>query len=309
MNSVKRDEMMGQVETLHVAIVGGGSGCKAIMDMIFAEKLRQLRMKLIGVASTNPEGVGYVYAKEKGIFTTMDYHDLYSLKGLNTIIELTGRRELADEISETKPNHIQLMDHVSARLFWDVFRQLAERELAEEELRTSEQEKHAILDSMSEYVVYHDTEHRIVWANRVAGESGSLIPEELVGRYCYEVWHQRSKPCPGCPVVKTLETGEPQEEEMTAPDGRVWMVRSYPVLGPGGDISGVVEVTLEITERKRAEEAVRESEERHRTVLEASPDPVVIYDKEGKSTYINPAFTKVWVDARGAFRQEIRLCS
>jgi len=40
--------MMEQVKTLNVAIVGGGPGCKAIMDMIFAEKFSQLRMKVIG---------------------------------------------------------------------------------------------------------------------------------------------------------------------------------------------------------------------------------------------------------------------
>ena len=82
---------MEQAETLKVAIVGGGPGCKAVMDMIFAEKLSQLRMKLIGVASTNPKAVGCLYAKEKGIYTTEDYHDLYKLKDLNMIIELTGR--------------------------------------------------------------------------------------------------------------------------------------------------------------------------------------------------------------------------
>jgi len=61
---------MEQVKALNVAIVGGGRGCKAIMDMILAEKLHELRMNLIGVASTDPEAVGYLYAKEKGIYTT-----------------------------------------------------------------------------------------------------------------------------------------------------------------------------------------------------------------------------------------------
>jgi len=46
--------------------------------------------------------------------------------------------------------------------------------------------------------------------------------------------------------------------------------------------------------RKRAEAALRASEERYRTVLEASPDPVVVYDMEGNGTYINPAFTRVF---------------
>ncbi len=50
----------------------------------------------------------------------------------------------------------------------------------------------------------------------------------------------------------------------------------------------------EIEERKRIEDALRKSEERHRIVLEAAPDPVVVYDKHGLVTYLNPAFSRVF---------------
>ena len=53
-------------------------------------------------------------------------------------------------------------------------------------------------------------------------------------------------------------------------------------------------VSREITDRQRAEGELRESEERYRTVLEASPDPVVVYDMEGRVVYTNPAFTQVF---------------
>ncbi|MBW1744183.1 MAG: PAS domain-containing protein, partial [Deltaproteobacteria bacterium] len=318
---------------LNVAIVGGGRGCKAIMDMIFAEKLKELRMNLVGVADTKGDAVGCRYARKKGIYTTTDYRDLYKLDNLNMIIELTGSDKVADNISKTRPGHIRFMDNVTARLFWDIFQLeeerlsereqteaelrdtikrkeiaheqsliyaeqlsegIAERKRAERALRKSEREKSAILDSMSESVVYHDRKHRIVWANRVAAESAGLTPEDVVGRQCYEVWHGRTRPCPGCPVSKAYETNQPEDAELTSPDGRVWLVRGYPVRDQRGKVGGVVEITLEITDRKQAEKALRESEERHRAVLEASPDSVVVYDMEGKCTYTNPAFTKVF---------------
>jgi hypothetical protein len=136
---MRKDQIMKKGDTLNVAIVGGGPGCKAIMDMIFAKRLSQLRMKLVGVACTNPEALGYRYAQEKGVYTTMDYRDLFKFKDLNMIIELTGREAIAHEICQKKPEHVRLMDHVAARLFWDVFqveeKRLAERKRADEELK------------------------------------------------------------------------------------------------------------------------------------------------------------------------------
>ena len=72
----------------------------------------------------------YASSVEKGIYTTGDYLDLYKLKGLNMIIELTGREEAANKIYKTKPENMRFMDHVAARLFWDIF-QIEEERIAE----------------------------------------------------------------------------------------------------------------------------------------------------------------------------------
>jgi PAS domain S-box-containing protein len=259
---------MEQAQALNVAIVGGGPGCKAIMDMMLAEKLSQLRMRLIGVASTNPDAVGYCYAQERGIYTTTDYVNLFGLEDLGMIIELTGRDEVAKEIARAKPDHVRFIDHVAARLFWDIFQieeeRLQERKRSEKALERAEKEKETILDSLVEHVIHNDRDMRILWANRAAYESASLSREELVGRHCYEVWPKRSTPCPDCPVVEAMETGQPRELEKTTPDGKIWRVRGYPERDMKGDIVGGIEVTLDITDRKRSEEALRESEDKYR---------------------------------------------
>jgi PAS domain S-box-containing protein len=165
--------------------------------------------------------------------------------------------------------------------------EITERRRAEEALKRAEREKALILESISEHVVYQDKDCRIIWTNRAAGQSVSLTPDQLVGRFCYEVWQQRSEPCVDCPVVKALETGKPEEGEMTTPDGRVWFIRGYPVKDEKGNLIGVVEITLEITEHRRAEEALRESEGKYRSLIETSPDPITLTDLDGKILMVN----------------------
>ena len=54
------------------------------------------------------------------------------------------------------------------------------------------------------------------------------------------------------------------------------------------------DVRRELTERKRTEATLRESEQRYRLLLESSPDPIVLYNIQGKVTYVNPAFEQTF---------------
>ncbi|OEU66937.1 MAG: hypothetical protein BA867_00065 [Desulfobacterales bacterium S5133MH16] len=171
--------------------------------------------------------------------------------------------------------------------------------VADERRRTSkiflasDQEKEAILNSLMEHVIHQDTEMRILWANRAACESANLPYEEIVGHYCYEIWPKRSDPCSDCPVIKAMEMGQPQVIEKTTPDGRYWFIRGYPLRDRNGDIVGGIEVTLEITELKQAEEAVRESEHKYSALVQESPDAIISLANTGNLLSFNPAAERI----------------
>ena len=163
---------------------------------------------------------------------------------------------------------------------------------SEEALKSSEAEKSLILNSTIDLVVYHDSEMKVLWGNKRALDSVGMRKEELIGRHCWEIWHGRSEPCDGCPVIFALDTGEPREGEIRSPDGREWYIRGFPVKDDGGRVMGAVEFCLEITARKRAEyallenERVLESEKRFRSLFEHMLEGVaycrMLYDENGR---------------------------
>ena len=256
-NSAKKDEMMEQVEILNVAIVGGGPGCKAIIDMIFAEKLSQLRMKLGGVACTNPKAVGYRYAQEMGIYTTREYRDLYKLKDLNMIIELTGRDEVANEISRTKPEHIQLMDHTAAHLFWDLFQ-------VEEALRKSEEKYKTLIESSLTGIFIHQ-DGKYVFDNDRFAEIHGYECEQLLGKEYLMLVHPDERVVLREMASKRLKGGAvPQHYEIRrlGKDGKtIWCEMMATRIEYEGRpaITGNI---IDITERKQAQEELRKAHEK-----------------------------------------------
>jgi PAS domain S-box-containing protein len=110
-----------------------------------------------------------------------------------------------------------------------------------------------------DYVVYHDPDMRIMWANWKAADLMKLPAEELIGRHCWEVVHKRDEPCKECPVILARDTGEPQKMERYSPNGMILNLRAYPIRSEDGRLLGIAEFASDITERKRAEEALQKT--------------------------------------------------
>jgi len=107
--------MIERLEKAHIAIVGGGRFCLALLKSLFGEGFNRKNANVIGVADLNPEAVGLVYARDMGIFTTTDYKELLKLENLDLIIELTKDISMGDKIILNKPTGVQFIDFFEAR--------------------------------------------------------------------------------------------------------------------------------------------------------------------------------------------------
>lgn len=143
--------------------------------------------------------------------------------------------------------------------YYSFITDITERKQAEQFVRKVELEKSAFLDSIPQLVWLLDTDLKVVWSNKAAHRQFNIPLDQLTGKYCYEALHNLKIPCRSCPAVKTIETGEPYTIDDFPSLEKRWTLQAYPIKDERGNLSGVVEIVTDITERKRMEETLRQS--------------------------------------------------
>lgn len=172
---------------------------------------------------------------------------------------------------EITANHL----HFHGKQFGISFvKDITERKRAEEALRRAKEEWERTFDSVPDLIAILDNHHGIMRVNKAMAKRLGFKPEECVGLKCYEAVHGLSGPPPFCPHVLTMTDGvihvtEVHEERL----GGDFLVSAIPLNDERGEMTGSVHIAYDITERKRAEEALRESESRVRRKLESILDP------------------------------------
>jgi len=177
--------------------------------------------------------------------------------------------------------------------FQGVTRDITGRKRAKDALALSEAQKTAILNGITTNIAFVNAKLEMLWVNKAGAESVGKLPEEIIGATCHSLWADPEHPCENCPTLRAFQTKRSEETIMTTPDGRVWNERGEPVFDDRGNLIGVVELAQDITEHKRAEKALRESEQSSRLLIEQAPIGIGIM-QDGVLVNVNPQLLEIF---------------
>ncbi len=180
----------------------------------------------------------------------------------------------------------------------------AARRRTEQRLRESVELAHGILEVVPAGVMKFSLDGAVLHANteaqRVLGLSWESLSRRFIRDWEPETIHEDGRPFPASdyPVSKCLQSSQRQPPVtigVRRPDGRVtWAVYiAVPIFeGATGRLTGAVVTFYDITEQKRAEEALRESESRYRDLVENAHDLVQSVGPDGRFLFVNRAWLK-----------------
>ncbi|HBG18704.1 MAG TPA: PAS domain-containing sensor histidine kinase, partial [Desulfobulbaceae bacterium] len=171
-----------------------------------------------------------------------------------------------------------------------------------DEMRQAKDELQAIFDATGVGISIIDSNFVIQRCNEKQREL--LVDPNLTalsGLYCYEIYCARNAPGPDCPALETLTTGQPGiVREIKKKDKYFQVITSPYAKGVDGKVTQIIEVSLDITEKKKAETAEEEQREHYltekaklATVIESLSEGLLVLDNDDQVVVCNLAAAKI----------------
>jgi PAS domain S-box-containing protein len=158
-----------------------------------------------------------------------------------------------------------------------------------------------VFNSMTDELIVVDNDYIIREVNDYFLEQYGWKRDEIIGKFCYEILHEKERPCSKkdfkCPLKKVFDTGQSvhlkpgRKKEGASKSGSVYS--AFPLLGEDGEVKYMVGLTRELTEFQYTDELLKDSEEQFKLLFNDSSVGIIFLDPAGFVIDINPKFLEI----------------
>ncbi len=127
-------------------------------------------------------------------------------------------------------------------------------------LSVAKDQLQAVFDAVGVCISIIDEDMRIVNCNEKQKELLVSANTEVIGRHCYEIYCGKDSPSLDCPAVETLATGRPVFIREVKKKNKHFQIVTSPMKDADGQVTGAIEVSMDVTEKKKSEELMRQAE-------------------------------------------------
>ncbi|MHB8881634.1 MAG: PAS domain-containing hybrid sensor histidine kinase/response regulator [Thermodesulfovibrionales bacterium] len=164
------------------------------------------------------------------------------------------------------------------------------RKKAEEAVKAAAREWSESFDAMADGVSILSADYTIMNVNQSLCRLLRKTPEELIGRKCYQIFHEKDCPIAACPLAGPKGRSQKEYNEIYEPTLNKWLaVSTSPVLDEAGSLTKIVHTVRDITERRQSEEELKKLAHKISLILNSTGEGIYGVDMDGKVTFINPA--------------------
>lgn len=170
---------------------------------------------------------------------------------------------------------------------------ITERKQAEDALRASEETARALLNATHDIALLIDPNGTIQALSEATAKKLGKHANELIGTYAFDLFSPDVSARRKAMTRKVVRSGKPVRFEDER-EGIWWDSNVYPVFDAEEKVARLAVFAYDITERKRAEEALRENEEKYRLLVENQTDLVVKVDLAGRFLFVSPSYCEMF---------------
>lgn len=152
---------------------------------------------------------------------------------------------------------------------------ITEKKQKEEELARLAKQWGIVFEAVKDAIWILDRDSVIIKLNSSSEHLFNLTSDELLGKHCWEIVHGTDSPIPECPIIKAQKSLKRETIEFQKNDA-FYLAIVDPILDENGRWVGAVLIFSDITKQKLAEEALKESEIRYRTLFEHANDAIFL---------------------------------